>query len=86
MFVYKYNSNATIRTGYLLKNYFVFLILAVILSFPIVPKIEEKIKEKSKKMFYLFEICKMVIIFALFIVSLSFVISGQNNPFAYANF
>lgn len=86
MFVYKYNSNATIRTGYLLKNYFVFLILAVILSFPIVPKIEEKIKGKSKKMFYLFEICKMVIIFALFIVSLSFVISGQNNPFAYANF
>lgn len=85
LFICESNPLATQRTLFLIKDYFVFIIGAVILCFPIVPWIEKKLE--SKKGFHmLYEAALMVTVGLLFICAISYLVSGQNNPFAYANF
>lgn len=85
MFIPTNNPLANVRTIFLAKEYFVFILFAIILCFPIVPWLNKKL-QKSKWLHDLYEIIIGIIVIALFILAISFVVSGQNNPFAYANF
>lgn len=85
MFVFETTALANSRALFLLKEYFVFIVFAIILCFPIVPWISKKLENKGKKT-VIFEFVLCGVILGLFCLSLSFVIAGQNNPFAYANF
>lgn len=85
MFFCEANPLADSRTLFLIKDYFVFILGAVILSFPIVPWMEKK-WESNEKVFSRMQTIMMIMVAVLFIWALSFVVSGLNNPFAYANF
>lgn len=85
MFSCEANPLADARTLFLLKDYGVFIIFAIILSFPIVPWFEKK-WESNEKVYNVIQTIIVLIVVLLFMWSLSFVVSGLNNPFAYANF
>ncbi len=85
MVIYRGNELADLRARFLLKDYSFFIALAIFFSFPIVPWIEKKISEKQIGN-VCFKILKYVLITFAFIWSISFIVAGQNNPFAYANF
>jgi len=85
MIIPGFNRLADIRTVFLLKNYGVFIGMAVILSFPIVPWLRSRF-EYGKRGYIAFNVISALIIAAAFAFSVSFIVAGQNNPFAYANF
>lgn len=85
MFICDANPLADTRTLFLLKDYGVFILAAIVLSFPIIPWIEKR-WESNEKVYNIIQTVLMCIVAVLFIWSLSFVVSGLNNPFAYANF
>lgn len=85
MLIYTPNHVADIRTLFLLKDYSFFIGLAIILCFPLVPVLSKKI-ENNKLLSNIFEIMIAIIVLFAFVWSLSFIVAGQNNPFAYANF
>ena len=85
MIFYQNNDLTNVRVLFLLKDYAFFIILAIVLSFPIVPWIRKKLIDREAA-FAAFEIVECIIIVAAFIWAISFVVAGQNNPFAYANF
>lgn len=85
MVLYQNNDLANVRTWFLLKDYAFFIIVAVVLCFPIVPWVRKKLVDKAAA-FKVFELVEYVVIIGAFIWALSFVVAGQNNPFAYANF
>lgn len=85
MFIPTINGLADLRTMFLIKDYFAFILAAIILCVPIVPWIDEKL-EKKKWAKYTYEIVIGILTVLLFVWGMSFVVSGQNNPFAYANF
>lgn len=79
------NSLSDFRALFIIKEYGIFLAVSILLCFPIYPMLEKNFEDGSKKEL-LFNAISLVIVFVCFIMALSFVISGQNNPFAYANF
>lgn len=85
MFICKSNPLADFRTMFLIKDYFGFILVAVLLSFPILPWINKKL-EAREGICFLYEMLMAVLTFGLFIWAISFLISGSNNPFVYANF
>ena len=72
------------RTLFLIKDNLFYLLFGIIFMMPIVPAIEKMCCEKCKKQ--VFDVIYGVIVGFMFIWALSFVVAGQNNPFAYANF
>lgn len=85
MIIYHGNELADLRTGFLLKEYAFFIITALVLCFPVEKWIRKKLADR-KVMYISFEVIEYTLILAAFIWSVSFVVAGQNNPFAYANF
>ena len=86
MFINNNNDGtANIRTLLLIKEYYVFILAAIILCFPIVKWIESKLESK-KRVLAAFKFLVTLAVFALFICALSFVVANKNFPFAYANF
>ena len=85
LFICESNKLADSRSLFLFKEYMVFILFAILLCFPIIKIIESKL-EKNRIVYNMFQIVYAIILIALFVISLSFVVSGQNNPFAYANF
>lgn len=79
------NPEYDIRFAYLLKSYGIFIVSGIALSTPIIPFISRK-ADNCKPLRIIKTIISPVVIFSLFILALSFVSSGINNPFAYANF
>ena len=76
---------ADARAGFLLRDYFVFIFIAFIFTMPILPAIKKFcIKRKGAEVAY--HIFSGIGILLLFICAAAFVVSGQNNPFLYANF
>lgn len=73
------------RALFLLKDYGMFLLLAALLAVPVVPRLEQLCAKKAFTK-VLFDILYVAVIAGAFIIALSFVISGQNSPFLYANF
>lgn len=85
MIVYSSNKLTETRTLFLIKDYAFFLIIALIFCFPITQWFEGKIKNKVN-IFNIYEVVKIVVLSLAFIWAISFVVAGQNNPFAYENF
>ena len=85
MVVYRSNELTVNRTLFLLNDYAVFIVIALILCFPVVPWLEKRLAGK-KVLSRIFETAEIIVIAAAFILAISFVVAGQNNPFAYANF
>lgn len=79
------NSLTNFRTLFLMKDYGFFIVVSILLCFPVVRLLDERLENKIilSKLYQI--VIAMIVIFG-FIWGLSFVISGQNNPFAYANF
>ncbi len=67
---------------FFLDNYKFYLIAGVLASFPIIPKLKEKIKINEK----IYNTASAVILLAVFVISLTFTIKGSYNPFIYFNF
>ena len=70
------------KTLFFLDNYKFYLIAGVLASFPILPKLREKIT-KGKKVY---EAVAAVALLVTFIISLTFTVKGAYNPFIYFNF
>ena len=79
------NDLADLRTLFLLRNYGIFILIAVILCFPLVPWLDKRLKNR-KTAHNIFKAVVTVIVIFAFVWSLSFVAVGLNNPFAYGNF
>ena len=67
---------------FFLDNYKFYLFAGILASFPILPKLREKIKTHVK--FY--DVIAGIALFVTFIISLTFTIKGSYNPFIYFNF
>lgn len=82
---YSPDNSADKRTLLLLNDYWLFIVLAVLFCFPIIPTLEKKLEDKSslKKAY---DIVYGIVLIIGFVLAVSFIISGQNNPFAYGNF
>ncbi len=85
MVIYQGNELADLRALFLLKDYWFFLLMAVIFSFPVAPRLEQK-AAGNPILSVVWEVIKYVGILLAFAWAVSFVVAGQNNPFAYANF
>lgn len=85
MIFYTPNALSDRRTLFLLKDNWFFILIGLVLCFPVVSWIEQKLSQKTKCL-YVYHTVLEIIIFAAAVWAMSFVISGQNNPFAYANF
>lgn len=72
------------RFLFLLKDYFVFVLFAILLCFPVIPFLEKKSDSKVYK--NVFGFISIAVNLMLFIWAISFIIGGQNHPFAYADF
>ena len=59
----------------------VYLLFGVVFSFPVIRKIKEKTKENTVT-----DILYIVLMTALFILSLASIVSSSYNPFIYFNF
>lgn len=79
------NPLADARALFLLKDNIVFILAAVILSFPVVPWLEERMGQKNLTK-VIWELAVIFVNGFLFIWAVSFVVAGRNNPFVYANF
>ena len=85
MIVWTPNGLADRRALFLLKDYWFFLLIAAVLCFPVVPWAEKKLRGR-KGLHSAFEAGLALLLAAGFAWSVSLVVAGLNNPFAYANF
>lgn len=85
MFFAAENPLADTRTLFLIKDNLIFIMTAVILCFPVVPWMEKRWQNK-KALRFLWNAASLLLPVLLFLLAVSFVVAGQNNPFAYANF
>ena len=83
MFIGANNTLLNNRCVFLLKEYWIVLLSAVIMC---IPFNDIDLIKKNEKITNKINTAKMILMALLFCVSLSFVVSGQNNPFLYANF
>lgn len=75
------------RTLFLIKDNLFYLLIGIILMIPVIPMLEHKFctdNHRNIKMVY--DIVYGIIVIGAFVLALAFVVAGQNNPFAYANF
>lgn len=73
------------RAAFLFKDYFIFILMALLFTMPIVPALKKKCTE-SKRLEILYQTGTAIVVMFLFTVAFSFVVSGQNSPFLYGNF
>lgn len=70
-----------LRKNYSILNYFSFIILAFIFSFPLILKLDKRFKDNN----YYFVIKDFCLIF-VFVISICFLVSNSYNPFIYFRF
>lgn len=73
------------RASFLLQDYLVFLVAAVLFAMPIAPAIK-RLASRKRSLEGSYYILSGILISVMFLVALSFAVSGENNPFLYANF
>ena len=79
------NSLADFRARFLIKDNIVFILAAIVLCFPIIPWLADKFKN-NRMTYFIGNLLLIAVNSMLFIWAASYVVAGQNNPFAYANF
>ena len=78
--------HSDINVWHLIWDYKFALIPAILFIFPIYSKISQYMEKKDQKIKLIFEAVLSIVMTVLFILCLSFIVSGTNNPFVYANF
>ena len=78
--------HSDINVWHLIWDYKFALIPAILFIFPIYSKISQYMEKKDQKIKLVFEAVLSIVMTVLFILCLSFIVSGTNNPFVYANF
>ncbi len=73
------------RTAFLLYDNRFILTAAIILCFPVI-KTVERYTQKHRVINLVFQTAYAFALIGVFVWAVSFVVCGQNNPFAYANF
>lgn len=87
MVTYSDNSVLALRVKFLLADYGWFIAAAIVFCFPVIPWMERRLSDKAPAVLYkLFEHSIALLTIVAFIWAVSFVVTGQNNPFVYANF
>ncbi len=79
------SESAAGRAGFLLQDYLVFLVAAVLFAMPVVPACRRLVSRRRRieGCYYVLSVAGLCV---MFLIALSFAVSGQNNPFLYANF
>ena len=85
MFVCGSNPLGNARAAFLLRDYLPFIAAALVFCVPVVPYLEKRLS-KRPVLGRCFSAALYALSLLLFLWGISFVIAGQNNPFAYANF
>lgn len=85
MFLYNANALSTDRMFFLMKDYAIVLIAALIFTVPIMPWLESK-ANATKLSQNMYQIISGIFIAGIFTIAFAFSANGQTNPFAYANF
>lgn len=80
------NSLSLGRTLLLIHDYAFFLVLGILFCFPVKEFFDVKVETKGGALKTIYSTINSVLLIGIFIISLGFVISGQNNPFVYAMF
>jgi alginate O-acetyltransferase complex protein AlgI len=78
------NQIADARAIYLLKNYSIILVVAILFCFPILPAIEKRLTQS--KLQKIWECGRSVVSCIVFVVAVAFLVAGNNSPFVYSNF
>lgn len=68
-----------------IKEYFVFFSLGIIFSTPIAKRMNKSIVERAKYS-DIFHICYPVVSMILFVIAVTYLVTGSYNPFIYFNF
>lgn len=67
-------------------NYLVLLLAAAVFAVPVAPWLRKKTDRLSKAPKAVCDVAYTVMLFALFLVSISYIVKGSYNPFIYFNF
>ena len=65
----------------LISNYYIYIIIGIMFSFPIIKKIKAIIKNKKY-----YDILHTIVIFSMFLISIYYIIINGYSPFLYFNF
>ena len=84
MFGLENNAFADLKSIYILKDYSVLLVIAVVACIPMGDKIR-KVSEQNK-MLLVYEVARAIAVVLLFVVSITYCVNGSYNPFIYFNF
>ncbi len=79
------NEIASARAAFLLKDYSVFILFGILFAIPVIPVIEVW-SQKHRITHLVFQAAFILCVCGIFLCALSMIVSGQNNPFLYANF
>ena len=85
MIIIKNDNISASRAIFLIKDYWLFVLMAMLFAVPIYPYMEKKF-ENNKYLKKTYGIISGLVILGAFTLAISFIISGQNNPFLYGNF
>ena len=81
------NSLYDVKTGFILREYWVVIILGIVLSMPIAPRMNTYLFEhKTGKLEVAFDIVYPLWMLLLFFICVSFLVRGGYNPFIYFDF
>lgn len=71
-----------------LRQFWFFLMIAVLLSMPIIPKVSTWVNthQKNVAIRVIYEIISLSVVLGILIVSVSYIVIGSYNPFIYFNF
>ena len=81
------NSFLNDMTGFLLHEYWIFLVLGTVLSLPVAKKVNTYlVSPRSGKLGAMASWLYPAAMFALYLVCVSYIVRGSYNPFIYFNF
>ncbi len=87
MFALNHNGLWNETTGFLLKEYWIFLLAGLIMSAPIARKINNQlVSEQSGTVGKIFTYGYPIVMMLVFILSMSYLITSGSSPFIYFNF
>ena len=83
MFGFEGDMGAASMTAFYIREFWVYIVAAIIASVPVVPLLKEKISMKGNAAAGTAYVLAMVL---MLIISISFIVKGSYNPFIYFNF
>ncbi|MCM1414992.1 MAG: hypothetical protein NC430_03590 [bacterium] len=87
MIIYSDNPLMDSRVIFLLSDYGWFIAAAILFCFPVIPWLENRLSQTDHAISHkIFDNSVAILTVVAFLWAVSFIVTGQNNPFVYANF